>query len=342
MDQGSAREFYFRTLPNHEQAWDFRMAVGSCAYLNDSTKPSDQGRWFKFGGKAHIFDSIAHWRPDFMFWLGDNIYLRDGEWNSQTGVSYRYRHTRFHPAMQELLRSGSHLAIWDDHDFGPNDSDSTYALREITAASFRQYWPGSVPLAQQGMYSNYRVGDVEFFLMDDRYHRAPNDAEDSKQKAFLGAQQLDWLIQSLSVSEAEFKIVAIGTQVISNCNFAEGYIFGYEKEFNELIERIREAKIPGVLFFSGDKHLTEISRLDVPDLYPLFDFTFSPLSSFPTPFKLSNSNRVKKTYVGKRNFGIIHFKGKGDKRRMEVQVFNAKGKMLWQRNIWAKDLKPIE
>ncbi len=329
---------HFRTPPAKGQIVDFSMAVGSCAYLNDKRYESGK-KLFKYGNRTEIFDSIARHKADYMFWLGDNIYLREGEWNSQEGVWYRYRHTRFHPALQQVLRTGSHFAIWDDHDFGPNDSDSSYKLKEMTARSFKQYWPNPEPVDSQSIYTNYRIGDAEFFLMDDRFYRAPNDAEASPQKAFLGEKQLNWLIESLRKSDANFKIVAIGTQVFSNCNLAEGYIFGYEHEFDRMLRRIKEAHIEGVLFFSGDKHLTEISRFDYPGLYPLYDVTISPFTSFPVPFKLSNSHRVKGTFVGRRNYGILHFEGRGEERKMVIDIYSVKGKLLWQRTIWARNLR---
>lgn len=328
----------FRTLPEEDRAIDFSMVIGSCAYLNDD-KYEETGRLLPYGAKTYIFDTIASFQADFMFWLGDNIYLRAGEWNSLEGVRYRYRHTRFHPDLQKVLRTGSHLAIWDDHDFGPNDGDSTYQRREMTAEIFKQIWPNPDWLVPNRLYTSYKIGDVAFFLMDDRSHRAPNDAPETEPKPFLGKQQLDWLIESLAASDAAFKIVAIGTQVLSNCDMFEGYCFGYEQEFNEMIRRIKENKIEGVLFFSGDKHLTEISRLDYPGLYPLFDLTVSPFTSFPTPIKLGNSNRVKGTFVGRRNFGLLNFVGEKEERRIEISIHNAKGNLLWTRRIWAVDLR---
>jgi alkaline phosphatase D len=341
LDEEAQGEKYitrFRTLPQNHEPIDFSMAVGSCAYLADYQYESRR-QLLPYGGKYHIYDIIATHQADFMFWLGDNIYLRNGEWNSKEGVQYRYRHTRFHPALQEVMRTGSHFAIWDDHDFGPNDGDSTYRFRQMTRDIFKQVWPNPPYPDTSKLYTQYRIGDVAFFLMDDRSHRAPNDAPIDDPKPFLGKEQINWLIASLKASDASFKIISIGTQVLSNCNLAEGYIFGYPNELDEMLSRIQQEQIEGVLFFSGDKHLTEISRYDYPGLYPLLDLTISPFTSMPTPIKLSNSHRVKGTFVGRRNFGILNFVGEGEERRMIIRIFNAKGKMIWQKNIWARDLR---
>jgi alkaline phosphatase D len=337
---GQADSIYqtrFRTLPEGQQAFDFRMAVGSCAYLNDEQSPSDQ-RWLKFGGRTEIFAEVARREPDFMFWLGDNIYLRDGDWNSREGIYDRYRHTRWHPAVQPLLRVGSHLAIWDDHDFGPNDSEANWGGQALTLEAFQDHWLNPEPVAE-GIYTSYRIGDVECFLMDDRSFRSSQEMEDGPGKDLLGPAQLGWLIQSLKASDAAFKIVAIGSQVLSNSLVGEGYAFDYRYELDSLLRRLVAERIEGVVFLSGDKHYTEISRYDPEGFYPILELTVSPLTSFPTFPRLRNTRRVAHTLLRRRNFGLLDFVGEGDSRRMVINIYDFRGRQQWRRVIRAKDLK---
>ncbi|RMF51076.1 MAG: hypothetical protein D6750_04195 [Bacteroidetes bacterium] len=88
---------YFRTLPLWK--WrsappDFHFVVGSCAFVNDSAydRPGPP-----YGGEYEIFSHIAQRKPDFMIWLGDNVYLREADWHSWSGIVYRYTHTRSLP-----------------------------------------------------------------------------------------------------------------------------------------------------------------------------------------------------------------------------------------------------
>ena len=99
---------------------DFKMVIGSCAYVND--EPYDRPG-APYGDGYQIFTQIHAKQPDLMLWLGDNVYLREADWNSITGIHYRNTHTRSLPELQALLGSSHHYAIWDDHDFGPNNSD---------------------------------------------------------------------------------------------------------------------------------------------------------------------------------------------------------------------------
>ena len=58
-----------------------------------------------------------------MLWLGDNIYTREVDFYSLSGYQKRYTHTRNIKEMQPLLSNTHHYAIWDDHDYGPNNTD---------------------------------------------------------------------------------------------------------------------------------------------------------------------------------------------------------------------------
>ena len=70
-------EYQFRTFPDSSQ-FDFDMALGSCAYIMDSSVREIEGPGnIPFGKHYQVFDTIANRQPDVMFWLGDNIYLRD-------------------------------------------------------------------------------------------------------------------------------------------------------------------------------------------------------------------------------------------------------------------------
>jgi len=99
---------------------EFTMLTGSCAYIN---QPEYDRPGEPYGGDYRIFTHMATQKADFMLWLGDNVYLREPDWNSWTGIINRYTHTRSLPELQPFLASTQHYAIWDDHDFGPDNSN---------------------------------------------------------------------------------------------------------------------------------------------------------------------------------------------------------------------------
>lgn len=63
---------------------------------------------------------------------------------------------------------------------------------------------------------------LRVFLLSNRYHRSPEGLPNTDmQKQYLGAEQLDWLKQSLLSSRATFKFVASGSQMLNALNTFE-------------------------------------------------------------------------------------------------------------------------
>ena len=130
-----------------------------------------------------------------MLWLGDNVYLQQPDFYDPASMAARYRRQRAFAPLQPLLTATAHLAIWDDHDYGPNDADASYVLKGETLGLFQRYWPNpsfglpDVP----GTFGMARYGDVLFFLLDDRYYRSPDAWPDGPDKTMFGARQLEWL-----------------------------------------------------------------------------------------------------------------------------------------------------
>lgn len=316
---------------------DFSFAIGSCSYISQE-KDDRPGR--PYGAGYEIFNTILDKDPDFMLWLGDNIYLRDPDFLTETGIRYRNRHSRAVAELQPLLGSVHHYAIWDDHDYGPNDSDRSYVNKHHAEKAFNDYWGNlnTNATGQGGITSHFAWNDVEFFMMDDRYFRAPNRSLKTN-KDYLGEEQIRWLIDALTASSATFKIVCIGGQVISDAAVYENYAT-YPEERKRLLESIHQEKIEGVIFMSGDRHHTEISKMERPDAYPLIDITCSPLTSGThKPKDENNSNQIKdKTYYD-RNFGIVQVKGSYKNRELKLSIFNTAGDKAWDYTIRATDLK---
>jgi len=333
------RTWNFTTQPLWQwrtQAPDFRLALGSCAYIND--EPQDRpGK--PYGGDYGIFSSIALADPDVMIWLGDHVYFREGDWDSRAGMVRRYIHTRSTPELQTLLPACAHLAVWDDHDFGPNDGTGNFILKNEALDVFDTFWANpttGVPSVEggRGITTRYSYSDVDFFLLDNRYHRVAHFVK-GVAPTLLGEEQINWLIQSLKESRAPFKLVAIGGQVLNPVARFENYA-NYAEERSRLLKLIGENNIRGVIFLSGDRHCTELSTMEITESVRVYDLTSSPLTSSPYDnTKEENTLRVPGTLAAERNFCTIDFKGGKEERRAVLSCFNAAGKLLWEHTIQA-------
>jgi len=315
----------------------FRFATGSCTFINEE-KYDRPGKGY--GGDYFIFDTIAQRKPDFMLWLGDNIYLREPDWDTYNGILYRYTHTRSTPEMQALLATTHHYAIWDDHDYGPNNADRNFWNKSATYQAFQTFWtnPNTNLTGKGGTTAKFSWGDCDFFLLDDRWFRSPENYVEGK-KEILGQDQINWLIESLTFSRAPFKFVCVGTQFISSVPDKENFAISPERE--EIIRRIRANKIDGVIFLTGDRHFSEISAYkESAKHYPLYDFTISPLTSGVYEVAVEgNSFREENTFVAERSFAWLEVSGKRKERKLIVTLINNKGETKWTKEILETELK---
>jgi alkaline phosphatase D len=315
----------------------FSLATGSCAYVNE-TEYDRPGK--PYGSNYQIFNRIAEQKPDLMLWLGDNVYYREPDWNTRTGMLHRYTHARSLSELQPLLASTAHYAIWDDHDYGPDDSDGTWEQKEMAWEVFRDFWgnPTFGVNGQKGCTTRFQYADVDFFLLDNRYFRTPNYCENCPDRTLLGKEQLQWFLAALATSRAPFKIVAIGGQVLTTSKNNETCFHFFPAERDTILNFIERENIKGVVFLTGDRHFSELSALKNRADNWVYDLTASPLTSgtyADAPTREINEYRVAGTAVGVHNFAMLRFSGPRKARQCEIKIHDSEGKELWTKIISA-------
>lgn len=335
----------FATAPADPAApRELLIATGSCNYVPDRpyelTKDS-------FGAGFEIFDAIAAQRPDLMLWLGDNIYYRDSDFapvdEAAVRMHRRWAATRSFAPLQRLLRTGQHVAIWDDHDYGPNNANRDFALKATALALFQDYWAnpryGLPDVA--GTFSRVALGDVELFLLDDRYHR-DDDASAEPARTMLGADQLAWLKDALRDSHASFKLIVNGSRMLSDRpspeqRGGEGW-HNFPAERQAFLDWLTAERVDGVFFVSGDIHYTHLTERARPGTYPLTELTCSPLTArvHPRPFPV---REVPGTLVTQRNYCTLQFSGPAGARVLRVAAWDGAGTRLWEAGFPAARLR---
>jgi len=283
-------------------------------------------------------------KPDLMVWVGDNLYFQKPDEFDPSSMAMRYQRQRTFPPLQKLLTAAPHLATWDDHDYGPNNADASYVMKGDSLQLFRRYWANpsyglpDVP----GIFGHARWGDVDLFLLDDRWYRSANDARDGPDKTMFGAQQLAWLRNALIRSQAPFKLVVNGSQMWNRVNRFEGWNH-YATEQRAFADWLLTQRIDGVVFLSGDRHFSELLKINRPGAYPLYEFTSSPLTSRPwanpDAAEQQNGDVVPGTLIGKRQFGMLRVTGPGGDRVLALESYDVEGNRLWRNEIRARDLK---
>lgn len=327
-----------------EPLWQWRtdppptsVLLGSCAYIND---PDYDRPGKSYGDGYQIFAAMAAQRADWMIWLGDHLYLREADHTSAWGIGARYRQVRSFPPLQPLLRSGHHVAIWDDHDYGPNDANAAYSLKEASLAAFKRHWANpsyGLPEAA-GVFTVVHAGDADFFLLDNRWYRDAGRLQ-AVDKAQFGPAQLRWLKNALLNSTATFRIIVGGSQFLSESHPYEGW-HHFADERSGFLAWLAEQKVDGVLFVSGDRHHTELLKLDRPGSYPLLDLTCSPMTSGTHPIgaEAGNPRRVAGTLLTERNFCRLDFSGPQKERHLTMRAYGSDGSERWRQEFTAREL----
>lgn len=322
----SANTTTLKTTPPAHQVYDFNFQIGSCL-------APFHGIFLPLRPRLKILKTMNTLPADFMIWMGDNVYFLNGEWNEYDKMiekMVRYRKNKY---LRQFLNHQPNYATWDDHDFGPNNGQSSFGNKTTTLSIFNKFWenPSAGTDSTKGVFFTFSHSDAQFFVLDARYHR-------TKGKTALGTAQLAWLKTELKKSKATFKFIVSSTQVLPH-TFVED-LGDYPVEKKSLLDFLAQEKINGVIFLSGDIHYTELNKQERVGNYPLLEITSSALSSPAFPgAKKNNPNRMPHTFSRQKNFGYFQISGKTGERKCHIFIKNRKQKTLWSYIVHEKDLK---
>jgi len=334
---------------------DFTFLTGSCAYFNEPKYDRQNVEFINprtpavpYGNDSSIFETMAKEKAAFNLWLGDNWYSREVDYGSEWGLNYRASVTRKLPVLKDLFKAMPQYAIWDDHDYGPNDGDKSYIFKNKSLEIFKNYWANpSYGDGKDGIYTKISYVDVDFFLMDDRWFRSNDkmsptvDGKPNPSKRMWGEKQMEWLKNQLRNSLANFKVIVTGSQTL---NIASPFdcLQSYPIEFNELMDFLKAEKINGVLFFTGDRHHSEVIKYERPGTYTLYDVTSSPLTSGVGKVsgnEVNNPARMPGTLVEKQNYTRVTVSGAPRERVMKIEFIGTKGDKLGEWSVKETELR---
>jgi alkaline phosphatase D len=317
MDQASLKPIDTLVAPT-------TIAFGSCNKLN---KPQI------------MFNDIAANNPNLWIWLGDIIYADTA---NMKVLASEYRQLKNEPEYKNLRSKAQIIGIYDDHDFGKNDCGKSYPMKKPSKKCFMDFM--DVPLnsavrKREGSYQSYTFGQggqrIKVIVLDTRYFRDTLLGDPTKQREYqpnltgdlLGEAQWKWLEKELRTSEAHLNILCSSIQVLADDH-------GYEKWGNfpncrkRLLGLIASAKPKNLMIISGDRHMAEVSKMDIQGLtYPLYDFTSSGLTHMRSGTNEMNRLRVGDLVI-KKNFGLLKIRWEGDKPTVAMQVRGLQNEMF--------------
>ncbi|WKV12495.1 alkaline phosphatase D family protein [Marivirga harenae] len=261
-----------------------------------------------------LWQPIIEHSPDLFMFLGDNIY---GDTDDMTVLREKYELQKNQIDYKTLREQVPIIGVWDDHDYGKNDAGQEYEFKKESQQLFLDFFDVSQDdprREREGAYSSYNLKwkshTIKVILLDARYHRDHLDRvnrvyQKNEKGTILGEAQWAWLEKELSDPTVSLYIIASGIQFIPEDHDYEKWA-NFPKERQKLIDLIQKKQPKGALLLSGDRHISEISSLQVEDLdYPLIDVTSSGLTHvWENAPQEPNQHRIGKL-VNKLNYGLV-------------------------------------
>lgn len=279
----------------------------------------------------NMWHSIADNHPDLWIWLGDIVYA---DTSDPRILSAMYKQLKSSPEYKKLSSKTPVVGVYDDHDYGVNDGGKGHPGKKHSQKILMDFLgvaKNSALRKQEGSYQSYLFGKgehrVKIIIMDTRYFRDTLIKDPEPQKRYLpnlegdmlGEAQWKWLERELRTSPANFNILCSSVQVIADDHGQEKW-GNFPNARKRLLQLIATVKPKNLMILSGDRHMAEISKMDLQGLgYPLYDFTSSGLTHLRSSTSEANKFRVGDMLV-KRNFGVLKIAWNGPKPIVSMQV----------------------
>ncbi|MEL6535363.1 MAG: alkaline phosphatase D family protein [Bacteroidota bacterium] len=266
-----------RTAPTASEQLKF--AVVSCSNY-------EFGYFNAYGALAARtdLDAILH-LGDYIYEYGQGVYgdttigrlnLPAKELVALSDYRTRYSQYRLDPDLRAAHANHPFINIWDDHEIANDayqdgaqnhqEDEGPFETRRSAAVQTYYEW---IPIREGKHYRTFGYGDLaEVIMLDERLagRTAPADSLtdprlQAEDRSMLGAEQLAWLQNQLTESNAQWKV--IGNQVIFsylNWGFEPNFTInldswdGYPQEQKALADFIREQEIKDLVFVTGDTH----------------------------------------------------------------------------------------
>lgn len=261
-----------------------------------------------------IAESVTE--PDGQVWR--NIVTPEVAKVAETLTEFRgrYRYNLLDDNIRAMSADVPVIAQWDDHEttnnWYPGEilTDDRYRQErrvDVLAARARQaffeYQPidrelhhrarGPQPLVYR---ATRRGGHLDVFSLDMRTYRGRNTAGlETGRTAFLGARQVDWLVEELSRSSATWKVIAadmplgivvpdgeVDIEAIANRD--PGMPLGREIELAYLLSTLKKRRVRNVVWLTADVHYCAAHYYDpakaaFSDFDGFYEFVAGPISA---------------------------------------------------------------
>lgn len=261
----------FKTFPTPGTPSNFSFAFHSCIANTSLTA----------GPNHALFNTVKNQSPLFYLNTGDFFYADIATNNPplfRTWYEGRFRYNNNAPTqLASLLRTTSAVYMWDDHDFGPDES---YGIIYQTDGSkiptthkpaahlvYRQYVPhyplalagdAAYPAGQEPIAQAFSVGRVRILMTDLRSEKPlltdPNLP--SEGKSLLGPTQKAWFKNELLAANGVYPLIVwVSSVPWGGAPAVKSNLWnGFHLERTEIANFVKDNGITGLCILAGDMH----------------------------------------------------------------------------------------
>ncbi|MFU0241654.1 alkaline phosphatase D family protein [Streptomyces scabiei] len=161
----------------------------------------------------------------------------------------------------QFLRDVAMTYVWDDHDFGPNNSDRTAAGNATANSVYRERVPHyTLPGASSGIFQSWQVGRVLYVVSDCRTFRDPNSDPQTSSKTMLGTDQKAWLEALLTTAKDSSGAQALVWQSSSRWIGGSDTWSSFLHERDEIVQLFGDTGwLHRMIMLTADEHALGIS-----------------------------------------------------------------------------------
>ncbi|SOC49587.1 Phosphodiesterase/alkaline phosphatase D [Blastococcus aggregatus] len=223
----------FSTPP--EGPASFTIAVASCA---------------RTGSSGAVFDAIRAVDPALFIHMGDLHYANIAR-DEPTLFGDRYEDALTSPAQAALYRAVPVSYVWSDHDYGPENADSSSPSRDAARAAYRTYVPHHELVEGDGgaIYHAFTMGRVRVVMTDTRSEKTDT--------TMLGERQLVWLQDELVTASRDHALVlwVNPDPWVAPDEPGRDDWGGYADERRRIADTLADAGVENLVMVSGDAHM---------------------------------------------------------------------------------------
>ncbi len=230
---------HFKTA--HEGFGSFKIAFGNCC---DS------------GTQSGIFIDIAKRNPLFFIQIGDLHYENITENDSDKFRSAYGKVLKSTPQGEMYLTCPS-VYIWDDHDFGGDNSDKYSKAAKAAQLAYRECVPHHALSRKYSgaIYHSFTIGRVKFIVSDCRSVKSPAFYNDDHRKSMLGSAQKAWLKSEFLKGKKQHSLIVWVNPLPWISGSDNDTWAGYSAERHEIATFIEDNQINNLVMLGGDAHV---------------------------------------------------------------------------------------